>query len=588
MKAKNTTEINNLSRRNFVGLASKASAKYATGVSTPEVRTISPMQRSDRSFDGAGTLAAKEIQSQLQRPNIDEYRQRAGDILPKLSTIVFNRLAYGPTEAEISAFELLGDTDEERLEAWVDTQLDPDSVDDADCNSRIAATGFLTTGYDLEYAWSEYRRGGDYSYRRLPMDELEHLTFLRAAHSKKQLFEVLTEFWHNHFNIYGWSGNIESVFMHWDEQVIRKNVLGNFRQFIEDVGRHPAMLYYLDNYTNTSAGFNENYARELFELHTMGSENYYGVTDRDSIPTYNDGTPRGYVDADVYDAAECFTGWTVDDSSYYGDDKGTFIYRNENHSQGEKRILKDVIPAFGAEQDGVDVYDRLAVHPGTARYISRKLCRRLIMDHPPESLVKKVADVFLANTDAPDQLLKVAKAVIMSEEFRTTWGEKVKRPYEVAVSAFRATGSAWDFDPQFRDTQRLMDYMSSAGQRLFAHPTPDGYSDFKENWVSTNPLMSDWRLILYVVEESHEDVRHLRIEETTPNEVRSANELVDYWSQRVLGKILPEGERKPIVDFMANGRNPDMNTLWYADSNVGRRLRYLVGLILISPTNFLR
>ena len=248
---------------------------------------------------------------------------------------------------------------------------------------------------------------------------------MRAAHSKKQLFEVLVDFWHNHFNIYDWDSYIASVFMNWDEQIIRKHALGHFREFIEDMTKHTAMLYYLDNYTNTSAGFNENFARELFELYPMGAENYFGVIPKDDVPRYTDGMPRGYVDADVYDAAECFTGWTVNSSGDYGD----FLYRNDHHSQGEKRILQQIIPAFGGESDGYKVFDLLANHPGTARYVSRKLCRRLIMDHPPESLVSEIADVFLENKDEPDQLKRVVRAVIMSEEFRTTFGEKVKRPF---------------------------------------------------------------------------------------------------------------------------------------------------------------
>jgi hypothetical protein len=182
----------------------------------------------------------------------------------------------------------------------------------------------------------------------------------------------------------------------------------------------------------------------------------------------------------------------------------------------------------------------------------------------------------------------VVRAVIMSEEFRTTFGEKVKRPFEMAVSAFRATGAQWPFDMESSDGNRILDYLESTGQGLFRHPTPDGYSDFKEDWLSTNPIMSTWRLIIYAVEDSNNDIRNLRIEETTPTTIRSAASLVDYWTDRILGRPLPEGEREAIIGFMADGRSETMDTLWNTDSNVGRRLRYMVSLILLSPSNFLR
>lgn len=534
----------------------------------------------------AGTLAAKQVAEAGGAPRIEDYRKHATS-LPKLSVIVLNRLGFGPTPESIAEFESMGATDNDRLSNWLDKQLNPDSIADADCDARIQAAGFTTIDKPLRQAWTEHRKSGDNNVRYQPVRELERLNFLRAAHSNKQLLEVIVDFWHNHFNVYGWDSYLASVFMSWDKEVIRKNALGNFRVFLEDMTKHTAMLYYLDNYTNTIAGFNENFARELFELHSMGAENYYGVISRDEVPTFADGTPRGYVDADVYDAAECFTGWTINDRGETGD-FGDFIFRNENHSKGEKRILKHVIPAFGEESDGQTVLDLVAYHPGTARHIARKLCRRLIMDNPPEGLVSRIAEVFMENKDESDQLKTVVRAVVMSEEFRSTFGEKVKRPFELAAGAFRATGAQWDFSLENGDASRILDYLENSGQGLFRHPTPDGFSDFKEDWLSTNPVMSMWRFMIQVVEESDNDIRHLRIEASTPSSVRSAVDLVDYWVDRILGRSLPEGERESLIDFMANGRSDTMDTLWDADSNAGRRLRYVVALILMSPTNYAR
>ena len=518
MNSSTTTQSGSLTRRDFFGLASKASANVVAGGSSSSP-TVTPMRNSSKSFEDAATLAAKAAASAGVTPNIEEYRKQSASP-PKLSVIVLSRLGFGPTPEEVTEFENMGATDEDRLSNWLDKQLNPESIPDADLETKIQAANFSTPGKSLQDAWQQHYRNGDYNVRLQPARELERMNFMRAAHSKKQLFEVLVDFWHNHFNIYAWDSYIASVFMNWDENVIRKHAFGNFREMIEDMTKHTAMLYYLDNYTNTSAGFNENFARELFELHTMGAENYFGVIPRDEVPTYADGTPRGYVDADVYDAAECFTGWTVNSNDDFGD-YGDFLYRNDHHSQGEKRILWEVIPAFGGESDGYKVMDLVAFHPGTARYVSRKLCRRLIMDHPPESLVSEIAEVFMANKDEPDQLKRVVRAVCMSEEFRNTFGEKVKRPFEMSVSAFRATGAEWPWDMESSDSGRILDYLENSGQGLFRHPTPDGYSDFKEDWLSTNPMMSIWRLVLYAVDDSNNDVRNIRIEETTPSNLRS-------------------------------------------------------------------
>ncbi|MCB1120892.1 MAG: DUF1800 family protein [Verrucomicrobiae bacterium] len=581
-----TEQSASLSRREFVTLATKASASTITGNGSGSTSSLTPMRNSQKSYQDAGTLAAMAAASAADSPDIDSYRRHSAG-LPKLSVIALTRLGFGPTPADIAEFENMGNTDEERLGNWLDKQLNPESIADADCDARIQAAGFTSPGMTLRESWQEFYRSSDGNYRYTPARELERMNFMRAAFSKKQLLEVLVDFWHNHFNIYAWDSYIASVFMNWDEQVIRKHALGNFREMIEDMTKHTVMLYYLDNYTNTSSGFNENFARELFELHTLGAENYFGVIPRDEVPRFSDGTPRGYVDADVYDAAECFTGWTVNDRGEFGD-YGDFLYRNDQHSQGEKRILQQVIPAFGGESDGYKVLDLLANHPGTARHISRKLCRRLIMDNPPETLVSQVAEVFMANREAPDQLKHVVRAICMSDEFRNTFGEKVKRPFEMAVSAFRATGAEWPFGLESSDGNRLFDYLDSTGQGLFNHPTPDGYSDFREDWASTNPIMSVWRLLIYVVEESDNDIRHLRIVETTPAYVRSAVALVDYWTDRILGRPLPEGERDAVIDFMADGRSQTMDTLWDSDTEVARRLRYTVALILLSPTNYLR
>jgi uncharacterized protein (DUF1800 family) len=241
---------------------------------------------------------------------------------------------------------------------------------------------------------------------------------------------MLADFWHNHFNVRGWDGDIAPIFVHYDRDVIRKNLLGNFRTMLEDVAKSTAMLYFLDNRSNTGARPNENYARELFELHTMGAENYKGEFPQEQVPVSN-GWPVAYVDADVYGATTCFTGWTTVD--------GLFQIDPNDHFPNQKVVFGRVIPANQtAEKDGRDVLDMLAQHPGTGRYVCRKLCRRFISDNPPERIVNEAAALFTAKWQAPDQLKQVVRLILLSPEFRSSWGQKIKRPFEVAVSALRS------------------------------------------------------------------------------------------------------------------------------------------------------
>ena len=233
--------------------------------------------------------------------------------LPSLAVIALNRMGFGPRPGDIAAFNALGSTDSERLTAYVDQQLNPASIDDSACDAIIAGYNFETLGKSQAQLWADHIKSDaakDWRYRRLPVWETERVAFVRLLHSKRQLTEVLADFWHNHFNVYGWDSWIQSTFVHYDRDVIRGNMLGNFRKMLGDVARSPAMLYYLDNQSNSGGNPNENYARELFELHGLGAENYFGVrktTDPEIVD--ENGDRKGYIDSDVYGATTCFTGW---------------------------------------------------------------------------------------------------------------------------------------------------------------------------------------------------------------------------------------------------------------------------------------
>jgi len=316
--------------------------------------------------------------------------------LPPLSQVALNRLAFGPRPGDAAAFEALGGSDTQRLQAYVDQQLNPALIDDSACEARLAAQGFTTLAKSLAQLWADHvvNNESDWNYRMLPLTETIRATFIRAVYSQRQLVEVLADFWHNHFNVYGWHYYVGPVFVHYDRDVIRAHMLGNFRQMLEAAAKSTAMLFYLDQFISQAGGFNENYARELLELHTLGAENYLGVRDPFGVPTDPDGRPVGYVDNDVYEAARALTGWRVDYSSWEPGvgESGTFLYYQPWHDRANKFFLRQYLPADQPEmQDGYDVLDALAAHPGTARFIARKLCRRLLRDDPPQALVEAAA-----------------------------------------------------------------------------------------------------------------------------------------------------------------------------------------------------
>lgn len=501
---------------------------------------------------------------------------------PSIAIIALNRMAFGPRNGDVAAFNALGSTDEERLAAYVEQQLDPGSIDDSAMEARLEDAGYTTLKKSHAQLWADHY-GKEYSIRQRPFWESERAAFSRAVFSKRQLSEVLADFWHNHFNIYADNSQIAPGWVSYDRDVIRGHMLGNFRQMLQAVGSHPAMLYYLDNFKSTNAGPNENYARELFELHGLGAAHYYGVVRQADVPKDGSGRPLGYVDDDVYEATRAFTGWTIDF------DNGTLLYRADRHDRFQKTVLGQMMPADQAPlRDGEVVYDLIASHPGAARHIARKLCRRLIADNPPEDVVAEAAAVFSANIEAPDQLERVVRTILLSQAFRNTWGQKTKRPFETLCSALRACGLDHTLRMDDRFSNDLTYYARITGQPVFRWQTPDGFPDTREQWLSSSSIIMSWRALNRFSESRHDsNVLVLDVLGETPATARSANQLADYWIERILGRSIAAAGRDEIVTFMGAGTNPDLALKIDPDSGTHERLRAMVALITMSP-EFLR
>ena len=299
--------------------------------------------------------------------------------------------------------------------------------------------------------------------------ELTEQKLLRAVYSNRQLQEVLVDFWMNHFNVFNGKGPDRILLTSFERDAIRPYVFGKFKDMLLATARHPAMLYYLDNWQSQSPrdnvaapppgvsrpGLNENYGREIMELHTLGVDG-------------------GYTQADVIAVARAFTGWTIYDPQRFAE----YQFNPAFHDRKEKVILGHVIPAMGAEQDGLQVIDLLAHHPSTAAFISRKLAQRFVADDPPKSLVDRMAQTFL-NTDG--DLRAVLQTLFSSTEFLSegAWQAKVKSPLEMVVSSLRAVGA--DVSDTFVLAQRIADL----GEPLYGKLEPTGYPNTSEGWTNT-------------------------------------------------------------------------------------------------------
>jgi len=556
-------------RRNLLLSAGIASASATLSTLVPSTRTANAQQ------------AAADKPTMRQTRAIGNADLPAA---PSLPIIALNRMAYGPRPGDIAAFNALADSPEERLARYVEQQLDPASIDDSACDAIINAQGFTTLNKSLTQLWADHVKAEEnpWENRMRPANETEQATFLKAVYSKRQLEQVLAEHWFNHFNIYGWDSWTGPVMVHYDRDVIRANILGNFRTMLDAVAKSPAMLYYLDNQSNSGGNPNENYARELFELHALGAENYFGVVpltiNEDGSYTHpapkdSTGQPLLYIDADVYGATTCFTGWRIDSKT------GNFAFDDDAHFPYAKIVLGRLIPEAQGIKDGQDVLDLVAKHPGTARYICRKLCQRLISDDPPERIVQAAAEVFLANVNAADQLKQVTRTILRSTEFQTTWAQKIKRPFEFAVSTLRAAEG--NFIPK---SDFLYTY-DALGQPLFSWSPPNGYPDDKESWSSTMPMLQRWRLVHFLVDwkvgGEGSDKEDRRLIFTTPTSIKTPTAVVNYWSNRLLGYSLPATEQQAVVEFLAAGRNADLDL---PETQLTDRLPYTLALIFMSPS----
>ena len=430
-----------------------------------------------------------------------------------------NRLTFGAHIDTHEEFVRLG------LDGWLENQLAmPES--DPDLTARLSAAR-LHIGYEAGIAengeswpavdemrplsmlnaraetlvkYLDYEQPFAFAERVRPGNEVIAANFIRAAHSKAQLREVMTQFWHNHFNVNAMKDADTAVFFPEYDRIMRRHAFGNFRQLLGEVTRAPSMLYYLNNASSRASPANENFARELLELHTLGAPNY--MNDRYNhwreVPGAESGYALGYIDQDVYEVARAFTGWTVGDGGWLGDSAnkpatGQFFYATLWHDPYQKRILGAEFEANAAPlSDGEKVLDLLATHPATASFVSEKIIRRLGLENPTEGFKDRIASVFLRAAHDDDQIAKVIRAIVLSEEFATTPPAKLRTPFEFIIALFRATGAQL-IEPQMDIYWQL----ERAGWPQHQVRPPTGPSDQSADWANTRTLSSMVTYALY-------------------------------------------------------------------------------------------
>lgn len=411
------------------------------------------------------------------------------------------RITFGPLPEEIKRAKQIG------FEAFVEEQLNPQTMDDSALAQHIS---HLTT---LDMPASEL---AELKKRTQPVTELIQATLLRAIYSRRQLYELMVNFWSDHFNIYVLKKTDRFLKNIDDREAIRPNALGSFREILSASMHSPAMLIYLDNASSTKDGPNENYARELMELHTLGVNG-------------------GYTQEDVIEVARALTGWSVTGLRNTGE-VGEFIFRKQFHDDGAKKIFGVDFPSAQGIADGEQLVNLLADHPSTADHISYKLVRRFVSDSPPPALVSQASSAF--QTSHGD-IRAVLKVILFSDEFRASLGLKLKRPFEYVVSALRQTNANTKFD---KTTSNLLRQM---GQMPFFWPAPNGYPDVGAAWLNSNDLLTRWNFSLGLAANSFSDTQ---IDWKELAGSTSPQDIVDELSQQFFGKTLAEDVRQFVVE----------------------------------------
>ncbi|MBI5876226.1 MAG: DUF1800 domain-containing protein [Chloroflexi bacterium] len=494
---------------------------------------------------------------------------------PSAAALLLSRMTFGPRPGDVEQVAGLG------LDKYIEQQLNPDAIDDGKMVKLLATFPTLSMGlHDLIDTYPQPKPQAKPDPKATPapaatpvpgatpgrparpprppgpgavMQELQEATLVRAIYSERQLYEVMVDFWTNHINIYMDSGVIRWAKTVDDREVIRKHALGNFKAMLTASAKSPAMLEYLNNRESVKGKPNENYAREIMELHTLGVDG-------------------GYTYTDIQNVARAFTGWTIAPpraALLFGDG---YVFNPRTHDDDEKTVLGVKLPKGGGESDGLKVIDLLCDHPSTAKYLATKLVRRFVSDTPPPALVDKVAAAY---TQTKGDIKPMLRVILQSGELRASFGRKVRRPLEYVAGVMRALDV--QIDPADADILRAV--MTNLGQPLFLWHTPDGYPDEAAAWINTNGMLARWNIALNLAIAGARGIKADVRAPTTASGAKTAEQVVDFWLDRLLHRGMAAGDRQRLVSYLTDGAaNFALNELVLRVKVPG-----LVALILSSP-----
>ena len=448
---------------------------------------------------------------------------------------VMSRLAFGGSIELVEHLQSIG------VDAYIEEQLSPETIDDS------ALVAYLQDFPDLDRNAGELIREYEGQAGNVTTQLIGNWV-IRAMYSQRQLYERMVHFWSDHFSIFFGSAQIRFLKVDDERDVIRQHAMGRFRDLLGASAHSPAMLVYLDNALSEKTAPNENYARELMELHTMGVDG-------------------GYTEHDVKEVARCFTGWTATRPGRrnQGDGRIEFRFNPDMHDDGEKVVLGQTIPAGGGELDGEIVLDILASHPSTARFVSSKMIRRFVSDDPPQSLIDVCTQVFL---DTDGDIRSVLRSILNSDEFWAA-SPKFKRPFEYTISVLRALNydieNLRQFQPAFREV------MLNMGHLPFNRPTPDGYPDVQVEW--TDNLLTRWNI---AIASAHGGIPGATASLSALLEANNipleAEAVVTFLGEYFYGRALSEDELRVMLDYINEGDPSDVE-----------RLQDAIALLLAAP-----
>ena len=390
---------------------------------------------------------------------------------------LLNRLSLGIAPGEIDRVQQIG------VDKYIQQQLNPDSIVESPIlTEKLAKLETINLSpvelfkrynpnrpVDLQSPIPGDKKTQQQQARQVTNQAIESRLW-RSIYSQRQLNEVMVDFWYNHFNVYADKGIDKLWVGAYEQQAIRPYALGKFRDLLGATARHPAMLFYLDNWQNSkpsqnkqgkTRGLNENYARELMELHTLGVDS-------------------GYNQADVISLARIFTGWGFKEPGQKAPDGYSFQFNTDRHDFSTKTFLNQKIVGSGIGE-GEQALDLLSRHPNTARQISFKLAQYFVSDNPPKSLVDRLSARFLA-TDGDIKL--VLDTLFHSPEFwnAKSYGTKFKTPYQYAISSIRSTGI------EVNNVKALNDFLKQLGMPIYGCPTPNGYKNTQDAWLNPDSM----------------------------------------------------------------------------------------------------